>query len=151
MTALAVAGSLVSGVVGAFGTMQSANAEAAALNYNAAVNERNAATSLNQSEAEIKDQRRENRRQMSSIRNAYGASGFAMEGSPLDVLEDTAIEQELDVRKIDYQGRMRAQGYKEQSVIDRMGAKNVRKAGKIGAVAQLIGGAANAGQVLARN
>lgn len=150
MTALAVAGSLVSGVVGAFGALQSANAEAAALNYNAQVSERNARLSFQQSDAEIRDQRRENRRQLSSIRNAYGASGFAMEGTPLDVIEDTALEQELDVRKLDYQGRLRAQGYKEDAVLKRIGAKNAKTAGRIGAAAQVLGGLASAGRNLAR-
>lgn len=132
--------SLVGGVIGMMGQMQAAQAQKNALNYQAQIDERNAKTALQQSEQDQEDKRRENMRQLSSIRAAYGNNGLQLAGSPLEVITDTALEQELDVQKIGYQGKLRAQGYREQAGINRAAAKNAGSAGIISGVSSLIGG-----------
>src|SRR5688572_29095657 len=114
--AVAAIGGLASGAMSAIGAIQQGNAAAAAAEqnaryaeHNALVAERNRATVLSQTDSEAAGQQRDNRRQLSQIRAAYGASGLALEGSPLDVLEDTALEQELDVSTIRYSGQIKAQ------------------------------------------
>lgn len=151
---LAAVASAVSGVIGAFGAIQSANAQAAAAEYNAKISERNAAIAdqnrkqaIETSEIAASDKRRENRRVLASMRAAYGTSGLELAGSPLDVLEDTAVEQELDTQRVKYEGRLRARegaiqmlGLREDATLSRMEGKAAKTAGYIGAAGQLVGG-----------
>lgn len=130
--------SAVGSVVGAVGSMQAANAQATAAEYNAAIQDRNAKAAREQSLADQTDARRKNRRQLGAIKAAYGGSGLTG-GSTLDVLEDTALEQELDVARIDYQGKVRAVGYQDQAVLDRMTAKSAKRAGGIAFFGGLLG------------
>lgn len=158
MAALGPALAIASGVVGAIGSMQEANATARAENYNADVAERNRVIAdqnrkqaITTANIEAEDKRRENRRVLSSIVNAYGSSGLTLEGSPLDVLEDTATEQSLDVRRIEYEGRARARenaiqmiDSEEEATLHRMRAKTSRAAGFLRAGGSLIRGGSQA-------
>lgn len=131
---------IVGGAISALGAIQQGNAQAASAEYNAKVAKRNKSAVLAQTEAEIEDKKTENRRQLGSIRAAYGASGLMLDGSPLDVLEDTAVEQAYDVSKIRYQGAMKAEGYSEQAALFKLEAKSAKTAGWIGAGSAIIGG-----------
>lgn len=131
---------IIGGVIGAMGSLQEANATASAADYNKEVANRNRAATLEQTESAIADKRLENRRQMATLRASYGASGLELDGSPLDVLEDTATEQAYDVAKIRYQGRMKAEGYREQAALFKLESKSAKTAGYISAGAQLISG-----------
>lgn len=156
-TALSLAGTVASVV----GTIQSANATAAASEYNAKIADRDAYVAdqnrqlaVQQAEIDAADKRRENRRVLSSIRATYGASGLELAGSPLDVLEDTAVEQELDAQRVSYEGRIRGRegalqmlGLQESAALDRMEAQNARKAGMFGAIAT---GMSGVGRTLSR-
>lgn len=152
---------VVSGVTGAVGAVAGANATAAAAKANqkfaeaealvADQNRRNATVTANQA---AEDKRRENRRIISSMRASYGASGVSMEGSPLDVLADSATEGELDAQRIEYEGRARARdaslgimSAQRSSVLSGMEARNARAAGWLGAGNALL---SSAGQALKR-
>lgn len=151
---LAAAASAVSGVIGALGAIQSANAQAAAAEYNAKIQERDAIIAeqnrkqnVETAELAATDKRRDNRRVLAAMRAAYGTSGLEMAGSPLDVLEDTALEQELDTERIRYEGRLRSRegaiqmlGLHEGATLSRMEGKAAKTAGYIGAAGQLVGG-----------
>mgnify|MGYP000874971371 CR=1 FL=1 len=151
---LAAIASLASGAIGAVGAIQSANASAAAAEYNARVQERNMIIadqnrkqSIDTAEIAAGDKRRENRRVLASMRAAYGTSGLDMAGSPLDVLEDTALEQELDASRISYEGRVRGRegaiqmlGLQEGANLSRMEGDAAKTAGYIGAAGSLVGG-----------
>ncbi len=155
---LAAAASAVSGVIGAMGAIQAANAQATAAEYNARIQERNAVIAdqnrkqaLDTAEIAASDKRRENRRVLASMRAAYGTSGLEMAGSPLDVLEDTALEQELDTQRIMYEGRLRARegaiqmlGLREDAALSRMEGRSARTAGYIAAAGSLASGAGTA-------
>lgn len=164
MAVVTAIASVVSGAISAVGAMQSANAQAQAAEYNAKVQERNAIIADNnrrlnirQAEVAVEDKRRETRRTLSSIRAAYGNSGLDLAGSPLDVLEDTAIESELDAQRIEFQGRVanregaiQVLGLQEDAQLNRMNAKNAKRAGGIAAAGAFIGGIGGAGQALSR-
>jgi hypothetical protein len=155
---LAAAASAVSGVIGALGAIQAANAQAAAGEYNARIQERDALiadqnrkVAIETAEIASEDKRRDNRRVLAAMRAAYGTSGLEMAGSPLDVLEDTAVEQELDVQRIRFEGRARSRegaiqmlGLREGANLSRMEASAARTAGYIGAAGQLVGGVGTA-------
>lgn len=137
---LTIAGAVVSAV----GSIAQGNAQAAAADYNAKISERNRVTTLEQTYTEIENQRAKNRKLQGEIRAAYGANGFEMSGTPLDVMSDTVAEQEYDIAKQKYVGRVKAQGFTEQAALSRLEGKSAKKAGYIGAASSLIGGFSDA-------
>lgn len=134
--------------------MQQAEAQARAAEYNAKIQERNALiadqnrkTAIETADIAATDKRRDNRRIMAQMRAAYGTSGIEMAGSPLDVLEDTALEQELGAQRVKYEGTLRARegaiqmlGMREDAELQRMEASSARQAGGIAAIGSVIGG-----------
>lgn len=136
--ALSAAASVASAVVGAMGAMQQGKAQSQAANYTAQVADRNAKVARQQAGVEQDDQRRENQRQLGAIRAAYGGSGVEMAGSPLDVLEDTAMEQELDVERIGYRGKLRALGETDKAALARAEGDNAKSAASISAAGSLL-------------
>ena len=136
---LSVGASLVSGAVSSFGAYQQGQAQAAAAEYNAAVSDRNATLARQQAGTEADDLERQQRRQMGSIRAAYGAAGIGLAGSPLDVIEDTALEQATDVKRVGYTGELKAIGMEEKAALYRAEADNARTSGTINAISQGVG------------
>lgn len=134
------------------GAMSSANAakkqaanESAAAEYNAGIADRNAGIARDQAAQDAEAQRRTNTQKLGSIRAGYGASGVTMEGSPLDVLQMSAYNAELDVQNIKYKGELRALGYEDTAGLDRMRASAAIEEGDDKAQGILIGGLAKAG------
>lgn len=137
---MAMALGIVGGLISAVGSIAQASAASASAKYNAQVAERNKRAVTAQTINEVEDRRIKDRRVLGTIRAAYGANGFEMGGSPMDVIADTTLEQELDVAKVKYQGKMKAEGYGEQAVLFGMEAKAAKTAGWIGAASGLLGG-----------
>ena len=149
---------IVTAIGGAFnvvGNLVAGAAEARAADFNAQVQERNAGiaeqnrqNTVRQSEIDAEEKRREGSRLRAAMRAAYGSSGLEMSGSPLDVLEDTAIEQELDVQRVEHEGRVRSfegslevLGLLEGAGLSRSRAKGAKVAGVFGAVGAGLGSA----------
>ena len=131
---------LAGGAIGALGAIQQGNANAAAADYNKEVAKRNKEAVADQLYVDIADKRLENRRQMASLRAAYGSSGLQLDGSPMEVLEDTATENAYDIAKMRYGARMKIKGYSEQATLFGMEKKAAKTAGYIGAASAMIGG-----------
>ncbi len=150
--------SIIGGIFGAQGAKQQAEATARAAYGNAQIMdtraleaERNRGIALANAQMEVRDARVKNRAVMGQVRAAYGASGFALEGSPLDVIEATASEQELDVEKILYRGDLTAIGltdqansFRAQAQIYRMGGQAALDTGSIGMATSMLSGLAGA-------
>lgn len=168
MIGLAAAGA-VTGAMGAIAAGNSAKAQADAQAKAAAyqqqvqmrnqqIADQNRILALQQGEIDAEDQRRENRRMLSAIRTAYGASGLAMAGSPLDVLEDSAAEGELDAQRKQFEGRVRGRESAlqmleagDQAVLAGLEASSARSRAKmattvgyLNAGSSLLSGAGNA-------
>lgn len=93
--------------------VSAAGAIAGGISQQAAAN--NAAKYEKQAAAEnARRQSVDAQKQIGRARANYGASGVTMEGSPLDVLEESARTAELDRLTILQQGKVRAQKYKAQ-------------------------------------
>lgn len=137
---MAMAIGVLGAVVSAVGQYTAMQAQAEAAEYNAEVAERNRRAVLGQTALDISDERLHNRRVIGSMRAAFGANGFAVAGSPLDVLSDTVQEQEYDIAKKDYAGKLKAEGYTEQANLYKMEADASRTAGVIGLASGLLGG-----------
>ncbi len=130
----------------AIGSLQAGQANAAVANFNAGVARQNAAAARQEAAADEIAQRKEGVLRLGAIRAAYGASGVVgNEGSPLDVLANSAATAELDALNIRYKGERRALGFEQTASLDSMRAKTARTAGLAGAGAAILTGASKFG------
>lgn len=81
------------------------------------------------------------RKQLGDIRASYAASGVTMEGSPEDVMRESAANLETDALKIRREGNLRAEGYDDQSRLDRRAGENGLTSGYLSAAGALSSGA----------
>jgi hypothetical protein len=122
-----------------------AKAESNAAKFNAAMAERNAAIARDQGQAELIAQRRHGAKAIGGMRAAYGAAGVTLEGSPLDVLEESVSQTELERQNIGYNTELRAQGYQAEANLNRARASNAMAGGYLKAASSLLtGGGASA-------
>jgi len=140
-TYLAAASAAV-GVVSAISQGQQASAAA---KYNSKVAENNAIASRQQAEANAAAQQRKARITQGSMRAGYGASGVGLEGSPMDVLEQSAAMAELDRQNILYGGQIRAQGYESTAGLEMMRSDNAVTGSYFNAGSALLTGATKGG------
>jgi hypothetical protein len=131
----------VSGGIQAVGAIQQARAQQQAANYNKAVSERNANIARQQTEADVISLRKKQYQQFGALRAAVAASGVTIEGSPLDLLESSVIEAELDIQRLEYSGELKAAGYEGDADLYSMQAKNAKTAGYFNAASSLLMGA----------
>lgn len=104
---------------------KTAAANAAAATFNAQIAEQNAAIQREQEKTAVEAQQRTAARVMGSIVAGYGASGVQSDnGSPMDVLADSARTAELDKLTIQYNYELKARDYENQAALDRMNAAN---------------------------
>ncbi|TXG77625.1 hypothetical protein E6Q11_02530 [Candidatus Dojkabacteria bacterium] len=145
MAAAAIAMSAVGSAVQAFGQVSQGNAEFAAGQYNADMNQRAADQTRATAAEEERRLRIQSRKQLGDIRANYGASGVGLEGSALDVLEESASNAELDALTVRHAGETRARAFEAQANLERFRGRNARTAGYLGAATTLLkfgGGAA---------
>lgn len=148
MSALPIIFSSVSTGLTAIGQLNQGESEAQAAEYNAQVNDQNANASLTQSSALEGRQRILAKKQIGQARAAYGASGVQIEGTPEDVLGDSAAAAELDALTIRHAGEVRALSYRNEASLDRYRGRNSRLQGRIRAASTIfsaLGGSAGGG------
>lgn len=164
LPAVAIAASIGSGLISAVGAIGSANAQSAAQEQQAQIAERNKILADQDRQMAIRtsqiaqdDAAREHRRQLSSIRAAYGSSGVELSGSPLEVLQDTSIEMALDERRIGYEGQVKSRegtvkmlGLQEEANSARSAAKYTKKAGMMSATSSFLSGVGSATDMYVR-
>lgn len=131
-----------------------AKAEAAWHAYNAKVAQREAEAEREAAEFESIQHKKQADKLLARQRVLRGASGVTVEGSPLLVMEDTAAELALEAANLRMTGQRRISQFKSQSILDisKAGAAKARgagfaQAGKIGAGATILGGAADIGMM----
>jgi hypothetical protein len=143
-------------VLSAVGAIQQGNAQArqfkeqAAVNeYNARVSERDAQQAVITASAKQEQYRQQARRELGRQRAAQAESGLAAAGSVLGVLDQSAVDAELDALALAQEGDLQARTLKQQAGLDRYeassnrsNAKAAKRAGYISAGAKLLGGAA---------
>lgn len=128
----ATASTVASGVgfigtgISALGAIQGGNQQARAAEFNAQA-------AQNQAAAQEAQQRRQAARVMGQGRANVAASGIEMDGSPLEVMADSAANAELDALTIRYGGQVRADQ-------ERMRGSMARQAGYMGAASSLLMG-----------
>lgn len=122
------------------GAIQSANAESNAAKYNAAVAKQNAKIAQQQSATDIDRQRRIAYKTQGAMTAGYAASGVTMEGTPLDIMEQSAAEAKLDELNIKYNADLESLGYQSEARLNKMRASSARTGGFLSAGASLLSG-----------
>lgn len=138
------------GAVSAYGQLYQGEASAAAAEFNAQIAEQNAIDSIARAKEEERRHRVMARKQIGDMRASFGASGVAMEGSPLEVMQESAANAELDALSIRHEGEARATAFRNEARLARFGGQTARTAGQIGAVSSLLMAGANASSYNAR-
>lgn len=158
LAAVTIGMTLVSGAISAVGAIQAGNAQAAAAQRDAAIAERNQKIAdqdriqaIRTAEINAEDKRRANKRQLASMRAAYGTSGFELAGSPVEVLADASVDMALDERRVAYEGQVRNREgalqmlyLQEDAAQSRASASNYKRAGYMNAATSLMSSASSA-------
>lgn len=144
---------LVGGVMTAQAQRQAGKAQQQQAEYEAAI-ERNKATAadhnarlaLEQAERDMDILRRQRDRVVGQNISAVAKSGLTLGGSAWDVLEDSAMEAEYEIRSAGYRGRRQADAYGQEAVGHRASSESLkfsgrtaRRAGNMAAAGTLIG------------
>lgn len=145
-----------SSAVSALGQMQSARAEQQAAEYQARVQAQNAEFAAERADDAMRRGEEEERRirreggQLEGSQRAQmaGANLDLSFGSPMDVLIDTHMGVELDAARAARNARLEAEDFDRQAYSHRAQAgmsraegRNARRAGTIGAIGTVLGGA----------
>jgi hypothetical protein len=151
--------SLGSTLLGAVGSIQQANAQAAAAEYNAKIGEMNAQLSERRARDAIERGAAEEQRKRMEVARLQGQQKAAMAangvdlgfGSPLDTIVDTAVLGELDALTIrtnayreSYDRQVDAVNQRAGAELNRMEAKAAKTGGYLAAAGTVLGGVGNA-------
>lgn len=140
---LAVAIPLISGAVGAIGSIAQGQSAAASDRYNASVQQTYAQEQVQQGQEAAAQDARKAALQRGTILANMGASG-ASGGSGLDVLADTAsqgiLQEQFDVQS----GALENNKYINSATAEQSNANNASSTGVLKAAGDIFGGAGNA-------
>ena len=144
LLAIGVGTALAGTAVSAVSQIQQGKEQQKWSEYNAAVAERDAKAAKAAAGYDASQKRKETERLLGRQRALYGKSGVTMEGSPLELMSETAAEGELDALMIERTGSVGAQRYQEEATLSRMKGSSARKASYWGAGTTLLTGAGSA-------
>lgn len=147
--AVATVASVASGIVGGISSYQQGKAQQAQAEYqakvaedNARIAQQNASNVRQEGIEESRMQRMKTLQTVSSQQASMAANGLDIsQGTPLDVIEDTATMGELDALTTQYNSETKAQAYEQQANnfnnqanLDRIAGRNAMQAGKMNAL-----------------
>lgn len=117
----------IGAVIGLAGTVmqgqndrQHGQAINAAAQFNATVAEQNADAAREETRLQVRAQDRETYMRLGAIKAGAAKNGGTMGGSALDVLADTAFESEFQRQTTMYAGELKARGFQNTAMLDRM-------------------------------
>lgn len=121
------------------------NAEAAAQShfYNAQINKYNANQSILQAQEDERRLRQKTTQILGQSRANIGASGIQSSGSPLDVMEMSASNAELDALTVRHQGQLRAWAYEQGANLDLSKGYMAQEGGRLAQGGAALKGAAS--------
>ena len=126
-------------VVAIWGAIRAGQAQSNAANFNSAVAQRNVQISDAQGEAAGESQQRDAARRIGTATAAYGASGVQLaDGSPADVLAESARNATLDNLTLKYNYKLRGLGYQTQANLESSNATNARTASYFNAASSAL-------------
>ena len=134
---VAVAVSTITSVIGSI-TQGNAAAKANVTNQFTAMAKANQARDIARLNVAAFD--REKRRRFGAMRVAVAGSGITIEGSPLDLFEQSAAEAKLDELHILYKGEVEAIGFLRTAGAEQMAADTAQTQGLINGASALLQG-----------
>lgn len=129
--------------LGVYGTIQQSQAIASSNYANAQIAEQNATLARDAAAAEARRHKLQTQGMLAHIRGQYAAGGVSLEGSPMDVLANSAANAELDNMLITYGGELKGRGLQDTASMDRSSARNATSAGYYNAAANALLGGSN--------
>lgn len=136
-----LAAGIASSVIGAGGALSAGQDAAHAAEINAQVQTNNANAARDAAKAVAVDIRRDTQRSLGTIRANAAASGVIIdEGSPLEVLVDSAGEGELAALRAIHKGEVEGANFDAQAALDAFQARSARSQSYYKAGATLLGG-----------
>lgn len=147
--AVAAVAGVASGIVGGISSYQQGKAQQAQAEYqakvaedNARIAQQNASNVRQEGIEESRMQRMKTLQTVSSQQTSMAANGLDIsQGTPLDLIEDTATMGELDALTTQYNSETKAQAYEQQANnfnnqanLDRIAGRNAMQAGKMNAL-----------------
>lgn len=124
-------------------TAQQPEAQAQASLYNAELGRQNAVLTRQKSAEEERRYRIQAASELGDIRARYGASGITLDGSAMDVLEESAANAELNALTVRHEGEIQALAYEQAATLDEFNAANAKaSAGNIRQNAAYVRGTA---------
>jgi hypothetical protein len=123
------------------GAIQQGQAARAAGDYNAAIAKQNARWAKQQAGEEERKFRIGARKELGRMRAGYAAAGVTLEGTPTDVLEESAYTAELDALNIRHGGERRAMGFESEAEIEKYKGKVGQRQAYASAAGTLLGAA----------
>lgn len=144
-TALAIASLSLAAIgtgVAVYGQMEAAKSAKEMGEYNAKLAENQAAQVDMEARESVRRRREQNRRFMAMQRTAYAKSGVTIEGTPLEVMAETAGILELEALDASRQASQQSMALRGQAAYDRRVGSTQARAAYIGAGASLLSGVA---------
>ena len=136
---------IVATAMSAFGALSNAKSQSNAATYNAQVAQRDQQIGLDQGNAQAAIQARSARMQIDAGRAQYGASGVDVNsGSPLDVLQSSAMNASLDNQTIKYNSQIKGYGYGNEATSYNYQANASKNRGYWSAGSDLLSGGGKA-------
>ena len=124
------------------GSLQQTSAAAKAFSYNSRISTYNAEVTEQQGEIAETQVRQDSRRRIGSIRANVGASGLSLEGSPEDVLGESAYNAEINALNTRYNFGVKATEHRMQAGLQKTRARSTRIGGYLSASGILLSGLA---------
>ena len=140
LTAIAVGGQVLGGIMGAKGANAAAQSAQAVAEYNAQVAENEAILLARQKREEEAALRRQSDRLISTQRVATATSGIRMSGSPLQALADAYFNTEKDAARIQYASSIQQMQKESEATLSRLEGQATAQALRIQGQQSLLGG-----------
>lgn len=147
MAAAALPMVIAGAAMSAVSAIQQGKAAKAAAQFNATIERQNAQIAHEQTIQNVRQADREAILRLGAIRAAGGASGGKQAGSVLDVLADTAAQNEIQRQDIVYRGQLAERGYLNTAALDEFSGNQAQKASYLQAGSELLQGAGRVGSM----
>lgn len=135
--------SLLGTAVGVVGAIQQGNAAAAAAKFNAKIAERDAQIQRQNAGLAAEQQREKTKRRLATTSANIGASGITPQGSPLDILEETAALGKQDELNAAAGFLNSADASNLDASRERLAGKNAKSSALFSAAGTAFGGIGN--------
>ena len=135
-----IAVTAISAATTAIGALREGNAAQATAEAQARIAEQQAQAQRNQAQFEVAQERRERRRAFGQQVAQLGSQGTALTGQPIDLLADSAKQDELALQAIRFRSEIGARDLENQAELRRFRGRQARSAGVFKAGTSLLTG-----------